>query len=165
MRKKIYTYIISLLIIILLVPCFAGAKLIAISERDMDSIIGQAGIQIAFNNAGIKMSAETLYYGDEDGIDGGGPAYLSLCDVNMDAEIHSSTPLRIDVGIVDNPFNPGQKIESVMMQISDLTLDIHNFSIGAIRVGSAVGEGKSFGSFGIKNMDIEVTGNIMRWAH
>ncbi len=76
-------------------PSFALAKLVAISEEDMDSISGQAGIQIAFNEAGIKMNAETIYYGDDDGINGSGPAYLSLCDVNMDARIHASSQLKL----------------------------------------------------------------------
>ncbi len=165
MKKNIYTNIIVFLIFVLLVPSFAMARLVAISDEAMDSINGQSGIQIAFKDTHIKMSSDTIYYGDDDGINGKGPAYLSLCDFSMDAEIHAKSPIKLDIGTVEDPFNRGTRIQAVMMKISDLTMDIHNLRIGAIRVGSQIGQGKSFGSFGIQHMHTEITGNIMVWAH
>ena len=159
MRINIFVRFFCILIAILSIPCFAGSKMYVISDKHMSSISGQAGIQILFYNAGIKMDADNLYYGDEDGVNDQKPAYLSLCNVGLEGEIYSSTPLKIDFGVAGDLFNPSKKIEDVMIQLQDMTLHINNFRIDAIKVGSEVGKGRSFGSYGTGNMHIEITGN------
>lgn len=159
MRINIFVRFFCILIAILSVFTFAHAEMHVISDKHMGSISGQAGIQILFYNAGIKMSADTIYYGDEDGVNDQKPAYLTLCNVGLEGEIYSSTPLKIDLGVAGDFFNPSQKIENVMIQLQDMTLHINNFKIDAIKVGPEVGEGKSFGSYGVGEMHIEITGN------
>jgi hypothetical protein len=158
------------LILFILFFVFTGpvsANLMPLAEDEMAGISGGFGFAIpAGETIGLKMAMGTLYYYDEDGVapffQGG---YLSLCGVSMNGSITmGGAPVFVDTGsfrsIIDNSLVTGMSF-----LIDDMTIRIDNFSIDAIRIGSAPGTGLSFGAIGMQNFVMQVSGKIQIYAH
>lgn len=161
--KRILTAIIFSFVVFL--PMTVLAQFQALSSDQLDKVTAQSGIVLSADKLGIDMSADTIYYGDDDGVGGdSGAGYLSLCGVQLQGSVQWANPVQVDIGTMKDPFG-GTEVTAVKIQLSDMTIDIDRFSIDAIRVGSAPGEGKSFGSFGILGMHTEISGNVQIWAH
>ena len=144
---------------LLLLPHSSLAKMNALSDDQLGEVVGQAGIAFDVNNLGIDMTMDTLYWGDSDGLGGnttGG--YISLCDVTMIANIDFIEPMTMDIVTQQTPL--GTEVSSLNIHMSDMTVDIPQFTIDAIRIGSEPGEGPSLGSFGIYNMHADITGDV-----
>ncbi len=144
---------------LLMIPHSGLAKMNALNDDQLGEVVGQAGIAFDVNNLGIDMTMDTLYWGDSDGLGGntkGG--YISLCDVTLLASIDFHEPMTMDIVTQQTPL--GTEISSLNIHLSDMTVDIPEFTIGAIRIGSAPGEGPSLGSFGIYDMHANITGNV-----
>ena len=138
------------------------AQIVPLSDETMGNVTAQAGIAISANDLGFNIKADTIYYGDKDGLGQGTgttAGYLSLTGVDLDGSVNFGKPLTIDVATTKDPSGATQ-ITSVNMTLSDMTLKIDKFYIDAIRLGSAPGQGPSLGSFGINNMVVKMTGNI-----
>jgi hypothetical protein len=144
----------------------AVAQMEALSDADMNEITAQAGISLAFNDTlGIDLSMDTLYYGDEDGVNGVGSAgYISLTGINMQGSIAFHNPMTIDVA-TQAEANGMTRMTAVNLKMDGMTVKIDKLDIDAIRLGSAPGTGNSLGSIGIRNMVANMTGSISISAH
>lgn len=164
MKKAIISWIAIILVFGL--ASGARAEMTALAENELATVTGNGGIAItAADTLGLNLKMDTLYYHDDDGVapaaEGG---YLSLCGINMKGSVAFGSPLTIDVA-TESPFADGTQIRALAITIDDVTLKIDSFSIDAIRVGDAPGEGPSFGGIGIKNLVMNVSGKIRIYAH
>jgi len=156
-KKSLFT---ALCIIgLLMLPHISMAKMSVLADDQLSEVVGQAGIAIDVNNLGFDMSIGSLYWGDEDGLGGltqGG--YLSLTDVTLRGNIDFLKPMTIDIVSQQTQF--GTEVTSMNMHLSDMSIDIDEFTIDAIRLGSEPGTGPSLGSFGIYGMHVDITGDV-----
>ena len=138
----------------------------ALTDDQLSQVTGYGGFSaLVDDHLGIDLSIDTLYYGDTDGLGGSTQAgYISFCDVIMKGDIELTNPATIDISTWDDGTG-ATEIQSVNISMSDMTVHIDEFSVGAIRLGSAPGMGNSLGSFGIYDMTVNVTGNIQIRAH
>jgi hypothetical protein len=158
-------FLLAIIILTFFVPLACWAQMTPMSPQEMSGVTAQSGILFQAERLGLKMQAENVYYGDEDGLGGEtGPGYLSLCDLDLQGAMQWTSPVTVEVGTIIDPFG-GSEVTGVDLEMDGMTLDIDSLSIGAIRVGSAPGQGKSFGSFGISNMHTELSGHVRIWAH
>ena len=150
----------------MMVPGVSFAKMTAMSDNELNDISAQAGIQIGGDTVDLSTEIEAIYYHDEDGIGGedarGG--YLTLSGVSFQGRAILDEPVKVDVGVCHDPFS-NTEIEAINISLNKVVLEVDHFKIDAIKVGSGVNEGKSFGSIGISNMRTEISGNIRIWAH
>jgi hypothetical protein len=157
--------ITALCILSLLVfPRIGAAKMVALTDDQLCTVVGQAGVAVTVNNVGIDMTMNTLYWGDKDGMDGqtdGG--YISFCDVALKGTIDFIKPLTIDT--TTRMTELGTEISNIDIHLSDMTLDIDKFTVDSIRLGPNPGEGPSLGSFGIYGLHADITGDIRISAH
>ncbi len=156
-----------LLVVLFLAVGSVSAEMTPLAEDEMAGISGGFGFAIpAGETVGLRMSIGTLFYYDEDGVaplDQGG--YLSLCGLHMNGSITTGgSPVSVDTGvfpsIIDNTM-----VSGMSYLIDDLTIRIDDFSIDAIRVGSAPGNGLSFGAVGMQNFVMQISGKIQIYVH
>ncbi|MBI5549941.1 MAG: hypothetical protein HY911_00435 [Desulfobacterales bacterium] len=156
-----------LLVVLFFAVGSVSAEMTPLAEDEMAGISGGFGLAIpAGETVGLRMAIGTLYYFDEDGaapFSQGG--YLSLCGVHLNGSISTNgSPLSIDTGvfqsIVDNSM-----VSGMSYLIDDLTIRIDDFSIDAIRVGSAPGNGLSFGAIGMQDFVMQLSGTIQVYVH
>ncbi len=83
---------------------------------------------------------------------------MSLTDVEIKGTVDFKPAL--DIVLITQRNDMGIQVESVNMEIRDMTINIDSFKIDAIRLGQSPGEGTSLGSVGIYNMTGHVTGNV-----
>lgn len=156
-KKSLFT---ALCIIgLLILPHVSMAKMSVLADDQLSQVVGQAGIALDVMNLGVNMVMGSLTYGDEDGLGGltqGG--FLSFCDVTMVGKIDFLQPMMID--FVTQQTQLGTEVTSMNMHLSDMSIDIDEFTIDAIRLGSEPGTGPSLGSFGIYDMHVDITGDI-----
>jgi hypothetical protein len=159
MRKLNSLIIIVCVLGIALIPGVGIAELSLMTDDELRDVTGQGGIQlVADDQIGFDMNIGTVYYGDDDGTDGT-PAYLSLNDVTLLGSATFDSPISIGVTTEVDPFSNTQ-VTGVNIAVDGVTLDIERFTIGSITVGSAPGEGRSFGSFGIYDYHARISGKI-----
>ncbi|HHO75816.1 MAG TPA: hypothetical protein ENN05_05250 [Deltaproteobacteria bacterium] len=144
---------------LLMLPHASLAKMNALNDEQLGDVVGQAGIAFDVSKLGIDMTMDTLYWGDSDGLGGDTTAgFISLTDVRLIANIDFVEPMTMDIVTRQTPL--GTELSSLDIHLSDMTIDIPRFTIDAIRIGSAPGEGPSLGSFGIYNMHANISGNV-----
>lgn len=142
--------------------CFAD--LAALNETQMREATAQAGIAMtAADRVSLNSEIGTISYGDEDGTDGR-PAYLSFNDISIQGYADFKNPVSVELTTKKDFFS-----DAVMTGI-DISLDgaeVHMdyFEIGSITVGSAPGEGNSFGSISIRDFHAKISGNVRITSH
>jgi hypothetical protein len=142
-----------------MLPHASMAKMSSLTDDQLGDVVGQAGIAVDVNNLDINMTMDTLYWGDNDGLGGttqGG--FLSLCDVTLIGNIDFLEPMTMDS--VTQQTQYGTEVTSLNIHLSDMSIDIDEFTIDAIRLGPEPGMGPSLGSFGIYNMHADITGDV-----
>jgi len=158
MKKK--SLFIALCIIgLLILPQISMAKMSVLADDQLSNVVGRAGIALDVMNLGVNMVMGSLTYGDEDGLGGLTQAgYISLTDVMLRGNIDFLEPMTIDFVTQLTPM--GTEVTSMNMHLSDTSIDIDEFTIDAIRLGSEPGTGPSLGSFGIYDMHVDITGDL-----
>lgn len=166
--KKLHSFIVIAIFLLglMLFPQPGSARMEALNEDALSEVTGQGGFSgIISDQLGLDLSIDTLYWGDEDGLGGetqGG--YLSFCDIIMQGFVEFGSPVTMDIETSNN--GPGAtEIHSLNIAMNDMTVHIDEFRVGAIRLGSEPGTGNSFGSFGISDMTVNMTGNIKISMH
>ncbi|MDY0162337.1 hypothetical protein [Desulfobotulus sp.] len=128
-----------------------------------EAFSGNATIHMQFDLT-QEVSWDTFYYG------GSEPKsmYASICDVYY--RMRFFTP---DNGIVSSSaiygpslLNPdGPSVSKIRIQATHVRIILEEARIGAIRIGPAPGEGKSFGSLILSGADMDFSGTIEIWPH
>jgi hypothetical protein len=158
--RKLTNLIIVCVFGIALIPGVGIAELSMMTDNELREVTGQGGISlVAEDQIEFDMSIGTAYYGDEEGTDGT-PAYLSLNDVSLKGSATFDSPVSFGITTEADPFNNNTKVTGINIVVEGMTVDIDHFTIGSITVGSAPGEGKSFGSFGMYDYHAKISGKI-----
>jgi hypothetical protein len=145
----------------LFTPQIGLAKLVEMSDHDLNKITGQAGITIRAEDViDLNINAEKFSWmpaGAEDAL--GNPLLISLADTTMRGWIAS--PNDIEINFVDasdfqnDPrIKPGQNVSGVSIKVKDVTVAVDEF-----RSDLKLGEG-SLGTFGIFGMRAHFSGNV-----
>jgi hypothetical protein len=164
MRKLSSLIVIVCVLGIALIPGVGIAELSMMTDEELREVTGQGGILlVAEDQIDFDMQIGTVYYGDDDGTDGT-PGYLSVNDVSLKGSATFDSPISLGVTTEIDPFSNTQ-VTGIDIAIDGVTVDIDHFTIGSITVGSAPGEGKSFGSFGIFDYHAKISGKIRITAH
>jgi hypothetical protein len=159
MRKLNSLIIIACVLGVALIPGVGFAELSVMTDDELREVTGQGGFSlVADDQIAFDMRVGTVYYGDDDGTDGT-PAYLSLNDISLKGSATFDSPVNLDVTTEVDPFSNTQ-VTGVNIAVDGMSLDIDHFTVGSITVGSAPGEGKSFGSFGIYDYHAKISGKI-----
>jgi hypothetical protein len=159
MRKLNSLIIIACVLGVALIPGVGFAELSVMTDDELREVTGQGGFSlVADDQIAFDMRIGTVYYGDDDGTDGT-PAYLSLNDISLKGSATFDSPVNLDVTTEVDPFSNTQ-VTGVNIAVDGMSLDIDHFTVGSITVGSAPGEGKSFGSFGIYDYHAKISGKI-----
>ena len=143
------------------------AKMTSLSDEELGNVTAQSGIALSVDNLNIDATVKTLYYHDKDGAgEGSGTTggYISLNDIVLIGSVNFDKPMTIDVQTALDA-SGNTEVTSVNMTLSDMTIDIEEFSIDSITLGSEAGKGESLGSFGIYGLHAQLTGNISITAH
>ncbi|MBS3757004.1 MAG: hypothetical protein KGY56_15015 [Desulfobacterales bacterium] len=163
MRKSAYCiWIIALLAgWLLLGPATASADLKSLSEAEMESISGQAGIAIHTEGVEFETTADVIALGNPG--EDKSAVFMSLCGVEIKGSVHMKNPLEITTTTGPNPYTD-KPVTSVNIRMDGVVMKTDRFVVDAIRVGPEPGKGPSFGSLYIKGMHSEISGNISIWA-
>jgi hypothetical protein len=169
-RKSLFTAlcIISLFIF----PHAALAKMSVLTDDQLCEVVGQAGFSIDAGSIDFNAAAGNLFWGDADGfglLPQGG--IISLSDVTLLGSINFYEPMTVSPGTSLSPFGidipggvglprVGVGIPSCDITIGGMSIDIDQFTIGAITIGQEPGVGPSLGSFGIYDMHVNISGTI-----
>lgn len=141
-------------------PSKGYAILTAMTETGMREVTAQAGIAItASDKIAMDMEIGSLTYGDTDGTDGN-PGYISMNNVSFSTVMNFKDPVSIAVTTKMDPFRNNVMVTGIDVTMSGVTIDMDRFDIGSITVGSAPGEGKSFGSLSIRDYHATISGNV-----
>jgi hypothetical protein len=167
MRKLNSLLIIVCVLGIALMPGVGFAELSPMTDDELREVTGQGGFSgisiVADDQIDFDMTIGTAYYGDDDGTDGT-PAYLSLNDVSLKGSATFDSPIDIGISTEQDPYS-NTRLTGLNIAVNGVTVDIDHFTIGSITVGSAPGEGKSFGSFGMYDYHAKISGNIRITTH
>jgi hypothetical protein len=157
--RKLTNLIIICVLGVALIPGVGIAELSMMTDDELREVTGQGGISIiAEDQIGFDMTIGTAYYGDDDGTDGT-PAYLSLNDVSLKGSVTFDSPVSLGVSTDVDAFS-NTKLTGIDIVVEGMSVDIDHFTIGSVTVGSAPGEGKSFGSFGMYDYHAKISGKI-----
>jgi len=140
----------------------AIARMTSLSDEELGDVTAQAGIAIAVDNLNLDTTIKTLYYHDKDGAgEGSGTTggYISLNDIVLIGSVDFDKPMTIDVQ-TELDASGNTEVTSVNMTLSDMTVDIDQFTIDSITLGSEPGKGASLGSFGLFGLHARITGNV-----
>jgi hypothetical protein len=140
-------------------PSKSYAVLTALTETGMKEATAQAGIAItAADKIALDMEIGTVAYGDTDGTDGNA-GYLSLNNISMLGSVDLKEPVSISVSTEKDAFS-NTMVTGINLSLSGASIDIDHLNIGSITVGSAPGEGTSFGSISISDYHAQISGNV-----
>ena len=146
------------------IPSKGYAILTAMTDAGMREATAQAGIAItASDKIAMDMEIGSLTYGDTDGTDGN-PGYISANDVVFRGVIGLKDPVSIAVTTKMDPYQ-NIMVTGIDVTMSGMTIDVERFDIGSITVGSAPGEGKSFGSLSVRDYHATISGNVRITTH
>jgi len=145
-------------------PSKGYAIMTAMTETGMREATAQAGIAItAADQIAMDMEIGSITYGDTDGTDGKA-GYISLNDVSFNAVLGLQNPVSIAVTTKMDPYQ-NTMVTGIDVTMSGMTIDMDRFDIGSITVGSAPGQGNSFGSFSIRDYHAVISGNVRITTH
>jgi hypothetical protein len=138
---------------LLMLPCAASAQMVAMSDDELREIVGQAGIE--FNTHVDNMPAM------------GG--LFNYSDVTIIGSVDSRGSSTVDQNFINQMAMPGfgpmglgfMGLGSMGLgtHVIDMTIDIDQFTIGAIRVGNDT-TGPELGSLAIYDMHVEIMGTV-----
>jgi hypothetical protein len=141
------------------VPSKGHAIMTPLTETGMREATAQAGIAItAADQITLGMEIGSITYGDDDGTDGT-PGYLSMNDISFLGTIGLPEPVSISVTTEQDIYS-NQMVTGINVSLNGAVIDVDHFDIGSITVGTAPGEGKSFGSFSIRDYHAVISGDI-----
>jgi len=145
-------------------PTKGYAILTPLTEAGMREATAQAGIAItAADRVALNMEIGSLVYGDDDGTNGTA-AYLSMNDISVQGSVDLKEPINISVSS-EKDLNSNEIVTGIDINLNGAVIDMDHFDIGSITVGTAPGEGKSFGSISIRDYHAEISGNVRITAH
>jgi len=145
-------------------PSKGYAIMTAMTETGMREATAQAGIAItAADQIAMDMEIGSITYGDSDGTDGN-PGYISMNDVSFSAVLGLKNPVSIAVTTKMDPYQNAM-VTGIDVTMSGMTIDMDHFDIGSITVGSAPGQGNSFGSISIRDYHAVISGNVRITSH
>jgi len=147
-------------------PSKSYAVLTAMTEAGMREATAQAGIAItAVDKIALDMSIKTVAYGDSDGTNGTA-GYLSMNNISFLGSVQLLSPVDISISTQKDPFSSSTNlVTGIDVKVSGLKIDVDHFDIGSITAGTAPGEGKSFGSFHIRDFHAQISGNVRITTH
>jgi hypothetical protein len=164
MRKLNGLLIIVCVFGIALIPGAGLAELSLMTDDELREVTGQGGIAlVAEDMVAFDMNIDSLYYCDDDGTDGT-PGYLSLNDIAFKGSTTFDSPVKIDLSTQFDPFANGYNT-GINIDVQGVKVDIDHFRVGSIKVGTAPGQGKSFGSFQMSGYSAEISGKIRITLH
>ena len=156
--------VLGVSMVMISLPSKGYAIMTAMTETGMREATAQAGIAItAADKIAMDMEIGSLTYGDTDGTDGNA-AYISANDVSFSAVIGLKDPVSIAVTTKMDPYQ-NTMVTGIDITMSGMTIDMDHLDIGSITVGSAPGEGKSFGSLSIRDYHATISGNVRITTH
>ena len=145
----------------LLTPQPGHAKLVAMSDQELNKITGQAGISIRANDViGLNIDAERFSWtppGSKNSLDE--LMMVSLTDTTLRGWISSPNDIEIDYFDSGNfPHDPrmimGQNVAGMSIKLQDVTVAIDEF-----QTNLKIGEG-SLGTFGVFGLRAHISGNV-----
>ena len=143
MKKSILISLVAMAALVFL-PLSAMAQMNAISESEMEEIVGQDGITIDMT---LDAYIQLISYGDTDGFSGSSAGYLNIAQLSIpDTGSFNLTGMTVDVETTGG--------------VSRLAIGLPTISggitIGAIRVGSAAASnsGSSIGTVTISGLNL-----------
>jgi hypothetical protein len=162
--KKTGFLLTALIVLIGMISDNSYADLAEMTETQMRNTTAQAGIALTATDR-IIFDSEigSISYGDEDGTDGT-PGYLSMNNIVMKGYADLHNPVTVGVTTKTDYFS---EIALTGIDISFDRAEIHmdKFEIESITVGSAPGQGKSFGSFRMTDYHATISGNVRITSH
>jgi len=145
-------------------PSRSYAVLTALTESAMKEATAQAGIAItAADKISHDMQIRNIAYGDTDGTNGKA-GYISMNNISLLGVINLKEPVTISVSTEKDPFT-NTMLTGINVNFSGARIDIDHFNIGSITVGSAPGEGASFGSISVRDYHALINGNVRITTH
>jgi hypothetical protein len=146
---------------LLLTPHQGHAKLVAMSDQELNKVTGQAGIVIrAEDVVDMNIDAKTLSWSPPGALDAmGNPMMISMANTTLDGWISSPNDIEIDFFDSSNfPHDPrmiaGQNVAGVSIKVRDVEVGIDNF-----QTELKMGEG-SLGLFAIQGFRAHFSGNV-----
>lgn len=146
---------------LLLLPQAGSAKMVALSDSTLSEVVGQAGIA----NDAIHSTFDSHF-------DNVSTMYgiLNLSDVTIRGSVDIRNMTSMNTTMVNQLTNPGfSSVPGFGMMglgsmglgthVIDMTTNIDQFSIGAIRVGKDT-TGPSLGSIDILDMRVDIRGTV-----
>lgn len=145
-------------------PSKGYAVLSALTETGMREAVAQAGIALtASDRITLDMEIGSMTYGDDDGTDGTA-GYLSMNNISCQGVAQFKEPVFINVTNEIDSYSDVM-VTGIDISFDGAVIDVDHFDIGSITVGSAPGEGNSFGSFSIRDFHAEISGNVRLTTH
>ncbi len=141
------------------------ADLSPLSATELRAATGQAGIAVTVEDKiAIDIEKGQVAYCDEDGTDGT-PGYLSANGISFHGSVSSNNPITVEVTTEPSLYT-GKVATGMNIAMNDVQMDINEWSIDSITVGSELGSGNSFGGFSFTgNHHISISGNLRITAH
>jgi hypothetical protein len=142
--------------------CFAD--LAALNETQMRHATAQAGIALtAADRVALDSEIGTISYCDTDGTDGT-PAYLSLNDISIQGYADFKNPVSVNITTKKDAFSD-IALTGIDISLDGAEIHMDHFNVGSITVGSAAGEGNSFGSISVSDFHARISGNVRITSH
>lgn len=142
----------------LMLPHAASAQMVPLSDDQLSEVIGQAGID--FDQHWDNMS--------------GMGGLLNYSDVTLIGSIDSNNSSTVDANLISQMALPGFGMMGFGLMglgsmglgtnVIDMTIDIDQFTIGAIRVGNDT-TGPELGSLAIYGLHAEIKGTVTVWTN
>lgn len=145
-----------------ILPLAGMAGMTALSDDQLSKVVGQAGFTVNPGTISINSGEGSASYGDFGSLNFlAKRGIVSLSDVTLLGSITFHDPVTIDTDLPQGGIGtPGFDI-----RMGDMTIDIDQYSIGAITPGPVPGAGPSLGSLEIHNMHVSITGSIRISTH
>jgi uncharacterized protein DUF6160 len=144
-------WVLSLLII----PHSSSAKMTVMTDNELKTIAGQAGITIQPEDiVGLDINTESLSYTDQDS-----NAWFALCDTTLQGSVEAES---IDYDFISQPSSDGYEVAGVSFNLKNVEVNIDHFQTD-MRLGDENGS-DSLGLFGIVGMKARISGNVRIYA-
>jgi hypothetical protein len=145
----------------LFTPQLSHAKLVAMSDQELNKVTGQAGITIRAEDViDLNIDAKTLSWAPPGAADVlGNPMLVSLANTTLNGWISSPNDIKIDFFDSGNfPGDPrmiaGQNVAGISISAQNVEVGIDNF-----QTELKMGEG-SLGFFAIQGLRAQFSGNV-----
>lgn len=156
--KKTSLFAALCMVVLLMLPYTASAEMVPLSDDQLSEVIGQAGI--AFDQHWDTMS--------------GMGGLLNYSDVTMIGSIEIRNQSSVDPNFINQMAMPGFGMFGLGLMglgsmgigthVIDMTINIDQFSIGAIRVGNDT-TGPELGSFYLSGLHADIKGTVSVWTN